>query len=56
MITFPGMIDDPGSFSGNAISPSPHRGPLPRSRKSLAIFKRLHAKVFNAPLASTMAS
>jgi len=25
--TFPGMIEDPGSFSGRMISPMPQRGP-----------------------------
>jgi len=29
MFTFPGIIDDPGSFSGKDISPSPQRGPEP---------------------------
>ncbi|KGG53151.1 hypothetical protein DI09_10p480 [Mitosporidium daphniae] len=27
--TFPGMIEEPGSFSGNDISPRPDLGPLP---------------------------
>lgn len=36
-LTLPGMMDDPGSFSGRASSPSPHRGPEPRKRMSLAI-------------------
>jgi hypothetical protein len=30
-LTLPGIIDDPGSFSGSAISPRPQRGPEPRS-------------------------
>ena len=36
--TFPGMIEDPGSFSGSTSSPSPARGPDPSQRMSLAIF------------------
>ena len=36
--TLPGMIDEPGSFSGRISSPSPARGPEPSQRMSLAIF------------------
>ena len=53
---FPGMMDDPGSFSGSSSSPRPHRGPEPRYRISLAIFIKLTATVLRAPEASTMAS
>ena len=35
--TFPGMIDEPGSFSGRESSPMPDRGPDPRNRMSFAI-------------------
>ena len=54
--TLPGMMDDPGSFSGMVISPKPQRGPLDSQRTSLAILFRLPAKVFNAPEANTSAS
>ena len=36
--TLPGMIDEPGSFSGRVSSPSPLRGPEPSHRMSFAIF------------------
>ena len=36
--TLPGMIDEPGSFSGRISSPRPQRGPEPIQRTSLAIF------------------
>jgi hypothetical protein len=54
--TLPGMIDDPGSFSGRLSSPKPHRGPDPRCRMSFAIFISDTATTFNAPWASTRAS
>jgi hypothetical protein len=47
--TFPGMIDDPGSFAGKIISPNPHRGPEPKKRISFAIFIRATAKTFKKP-------
>ena len=28
-LTFPGMIEEPGSFSGSSSSPNPERGPEP---------------------------
>merc|ERR1719211_467312 len=34
-LTLPGMIEDPGSFSGKDSSPRPQRGPEPRKRMSL---------------------
>ena len=37
-LTLPGMIEEPGSFSGRCSSPRPERGPEPSSRMSLAIF------------------
>src|SRR3546814_5321945 len=37
-LTLPGMIDEPGSFSGRASSPRPERGPEPSRRISLPIF------------------
>ncbi len=39
-LTLPGMIDEPGSFSGKINSPRPERGPEPSRRMSLAILKR----------------
>src|SRR5271156_6258728 len=39
-LTLPGMIEEPGSFSGNISSPRPERGPDPNSRISLAISNR----------------
>mmetsp|Transcript_21033 Transcript_21033/g.37735 ORF Transcript_21033/g.37735 Transcript_21033/m.37735 type:complete len:203 (+) Transcript_21033:3852-4460(+) len=48
-LTFPGMMELPGSFGGRLSSPRPHRGPEPRSRTSLAILFRLAARVLNAP-------
>ena len=54
--TLPGMIDEPGSFSGSSSSPRPARGPEPSQRTSFAIFMQLTASVFTAPLAKTMSS
>ena len=54
--TLPGMIDEPGSFSGMLNSPMPLRGPLASQRTSLAIFIRLAARVLRAPWACTSAS
>ena len=55
-LTLPGIIEEPGSFSGNSNSPMPHLGPDPINLMSLAIFIRLTAKVFSAPLVFTIAS
>ena len=55
-LTLPGMIDEPGSFSGSASSPRPERGPEPRKRMSLAILNRDAAAVLSAPWLNTMAS
>ena len=54
--TFPGIIELPGSISGNCSSPRPHRGPEASHRMSFAILKRATANVFSAPLALTTAS
>ena len=45
----PGIMLEPGSFSGSSSSPSPQRGPEPRKRMSLAIFMRLQATTLRAP-------
>lgn len=50
-LTLPGMMEDPGSFSGMSSSPSPLRGPLASQRTSLAIFMREAASVLSAPWA-----
>src|SRR6202171_11182 len=55
-LTLPGMIDEPGSFSGSESSPRPERGPEPNRRISLAILNRLAATVLMAPWENTMAS
>ena len=47
--TLPGMMDEPGSFSGSINSPKPQRGPEPSKRMSLAILKSEAATVFVAP-------
>ena len=51
--TLPGMIEDPGSFSGREISPNPQRGPEANQRRSLAIFIREVASDLMAPEAKT---
>ena len=55
-LTLPGMIDEPGSFSGSRSSPKPQRGPEPSRRMSLAILLRLTATTLSAPDSSTSAS
>ena len=55
-LTLPGMMDEPGSFSGMLSSPMPLRGPLASQRTSLAIFIMLAASVLSAPCAWTSAS
>ena len=37
-LTFPGIMEDPGSFSGRFNSPRPDRGPDAKKRKSFAIY------------------
>ena len=54
--TLPGMMDEPGSFSGRASSPSPQRGPEPSQRTSSAIFISETARVRSAPWVNTSAS
>src|SRR5208337_4710704 len=53
-LTFPGMIEEPGSFGGRLSSCNPARGPEPSHRMSLAIFIRDTANVLNAALALTV--
>src|ERR1035438_123594 len=55
-LTLPGMIEEPGSFSGRVSSPRPQRGPEASQRMSLAIFMSEAARVFSAPLAKTISS
>ena len=55
-LTLPGMIDEPGSFSGSDSSPSPERGPEPSKRMSLAILNSAAATVLSAPWQNTIAS
>ena len=54
--TFPGMIEEPGSFAGSRSSPSPARGPDPSMRMSFAIFISDTAMVLSWPESSTCAS
>src|SRR5690554_7117560 len=54
--TLPGMMDDPGSFSGMIISPIPERGPEASILMSLAILFKATANCFKAPCVSTIAS
>src|SRR5260370_15324607 len=55
-LTLPGMIDEPGSFSGRINSPRPERGPDPNRRISFAILNRPVATQLIAPCANTSAS
>lgn len=48
-MTLPGIIEEPGSFSGRESSPRPQRGPEPRNLMSFAIFIKVTARVFRAP-------
>ena len=50
-LTFPGIIEEPGSFSGKDNSPNPDRGPEPKNRMSLAILNNDTATVLMAPWA-----
>src|SRR5260370_32513582 len=54
--TLPGMIDDPGSFSGMESSPSPQRGPAASHQMSLEIFISDAARVFIQPCPNTISS
>ena len=55
-LTLPGMMDEPGSFSGMISSPMPLRGPEAYQRTSFAIFMRASARTRSAPETSTSAS
>ena len=55
-LTFPGIIELPGSLAGREISPIPQRGPLANKRMLLAMCIRLTANLFKLPLISTIAS
>ena len=55
-LTLPGMMDEPGSLAGMAISPSPVRGPEASQRTSFAIFIMSHASALTAPCANTSSS
>src|SRR5271168_4322900 len=55
-LTFPGMIDDPGSLAGSFNSPRPQRGPDASQRMSLAIFINATAVPRRAADARTIAS
>ena len=55
-LTLPGMIEEPGSFSGKRDSPSPVRGPEPSRRMSLAILKSAEASEVRAPCVNASAS
>src|SRR5215469_18203930 len=54
--TLPGMMDEPGSFSGIDSSPNPQRGPEASQRISFEIFINDAARVSNAPCANTISS
>jgi hypothetical protein len=55
-LTFPGMIDDPGSFAGSTSSAKPVRGPEANQRMSFAIFISATARPRKAAWARTIAS
>src|SRR5260370_37186123 len=55
-LTLPGMIDDPGSFSGIDNSPRPQRGPDASQRMSFEIFMNDAARVFIAAWAKDSSS
>ena len=55
-LTFPGIIEEPGSFAGKINSPYPALGPEPKNLISFAIFIKDTAKVFKIPEKLTMAS
>ena len=54
--TLPGIIEEPGSFTGNIISPIPLLGPEESILMSLAIFISETAVLFSAEEALTIAS
>ena len=55
-LTLPGMMDEPGSFSGMRSSPMPQRGPLASQRTSLAILNSAPASVRSLAEQSTSVS
>src|SRR4029079_7989087 len=55
-LIFPGMIEEPGSFSGIRSSAKPARGPHAYQRTSLAIFMSAPARVRSDALTWTIAS
>src|SRR5674476_987332 len=55
-LTLPGMMLEPGSFSGMLISPMPLRGPEANQRTSLAIFMSAPARVRSEDDVCTRAS
>lgn len=55
-LTFPGIMLEPGSFSGSKSYPRPDLGPLPKNLISLAILNKLTATAFKVPWNSTNAS
>src|SRR5208283_1365937 len=55
-LTLPGMIDEPGSFSGISSSANPARGPQDIKRISLAILYNDTASVRNVPENCTRSS
>ena len=55
-LTLPGMIDEPGSFSGSVNSPYPARGPEPKNLISFDIFINATAQVFSVPEKFTIES
>ena len=55
-MTFPGIIEEPGSFAGKMSSPYPALGPDPKNLISLAIFIKHTAVVFIVPEKFTIAS
>ena len=55
-LTLPGMIEEPGSFSGISSSAKPARGPHDKSRMSLPILYSETASVRSVPDSCTKAS
>jgi hypothetical protein len=51
--TLPGMIEDPGSFSGRINSPMPQRGPDASQRMSFATFIRARKPACAATIESS---